>query len=124
MGARSKGRRKFNYNGRQFYWYFKLTDDWMYSYPNPQLHVISDDKKFIVSYQPLQTKENRFLIIKGPEFGGLEYLHGPWRRTSIPVWEDEIITPQFIRDLLDWCFDESPKQLVDYRGNNIVPQNF
>jgi hypothetical protein len=121
MGANHKGRRKFNYNGREFVWYMKLTDDYSYAYENPQLHLISMDKKIIISYQPLQDSQNRFLIAKGPEFGGLENKSGSWRRFRIPLWEDEIITPKFIRNLLDWYFDDKKEiQEVDYLGNNIA----
>lgn len=70
-----KGQRKLNYNGKIFVWYFK-EDEWnlvengesFLSY-EPLLNIVSEDKKFIVSYKPNQIKsECPYIIIKGTEF--------------------------------------------------------
>lgn len=120
MAVSKKGKRKLVYKDKEYYWYMKLTDDWMYSYNKPQLHIVSDDKKFIISYQPKQQNEHPFLIIKGDNIGGLKAPKDSWKRVKIPNWKDDEITPGFVHRLLDWCYDETKKvQLVDYSGKLI-----
>lgn len=117
MGVRKKKKRKIVHKDQAFYWYVKFTDDWMCAYSNPQLHIVSEDKNFIFSYQPNQQNANPFLIIKGENITGLNQPTGSWRRVKVPIWEDDQITPGFVATLLDWCFDEKKKvQLVDYLG--------
>ena len=117
MAISKKGKRKLTVKNREFYWYMKLTDDWMYSYNTPQLHVLSNDKKFLISYQPGQQNENPFLIIKGKEFMGLKDAGGSWIRVKTPKWNDEQITPGFVATLIDWCYSEDKEiVLVDYLG--------
>ena len=44
-------------------------------------------------------------------------LKGSWRRVKVPDWKDEEITPGFVSNLLDWCYDETKEvYLVDYLG--------
>ena len=117
MAISKKGKRKLVRYDRIFYWYMKETDDWMHAYSGPQLHVVSDDRKFLVSYQPGQQNENPFLIIKGREYEGLPDIGGPWVRVKVPHWEDKAITPGFVRRLIDWCLEEKDEiVLVDYLG--------
>lgn len=119
MAINKKGKRKLVYKNRDFYWYMKLTDDWMYAYNYPQLHIISDDKKFVISYQPGQQNENPFLISKGKEFNGLKKKKH-WQRVKTPVWDDEQITPGFVAAVIGWCLKEKKKIiLVDYLGQEI-----
>lgn len=120
MGVSKKGKRKLVYHGKDYYWYMKLTDDWDYAYNKPQLHIISDDKKLLISYQPSQRNDNPFLIVKGENIAGLNEPTGSWRRVKVPRWKDDEITPGFVSELLDWCFDESKKKmLVNYLGHII-----
>ena len=120
MAISKKGKRKLVYNDRVFYWYMKLTDDWMYSYNNPQLHIVSDDRALRISYQPGQQNENPFLIVKGKEFGGLKSEGRSWIRVKTPDWDFEIITPGIVRTVLEWCLDTNKDiTLVDYLGRLI-----
>ena len=120
MAVSKKGKRKLIYKGRDFYWYMKLTEDWMYAYNSPQLHVVSADKSFIISYQPGQQNDNPFLIVKGKDFNGIKDAGGIWKRVKVPNWNDEKITPKFVADLIDWCFDDNKEViLVDYLGRII-----
>lgn len=120
MAISKKGKRKLIVKDREFYWYMKLTDDWMYSYSIPQLHVLSADKKFLISYQPGQQNENPFLIIKGRGFKGVKDSGGSWIRVKTPKWNDEQITPGFVAELIAWCYNEDKEiVLVDYLGKII-----
>ena len=119
MGASKKGKRKMIYKDREFYWYMNFTEDWECSHNLPQLNVVSEDKKFLISYQPQQKNDNPYIIIKGTEFIGLENL-GTWERVKTPNWQVEKITPEFVRTLIDWCFDENKEIiLVDWLGKII-----
>lgn len=120
MAVSKKGKRKLVYKGRDYYWYMKFTDDWTAAYPGPQLHIISDDKKFIVSYQPQQQNGHPFMIIKKDNIVGLNDKSKGWRRVKVPHWQDDEITPGFVSNLLDWCYDEKKKmQQVNYLGELI-----
>lgn len=92
----------------------------MYVYPGPQLHIVSEDKKFIISYQPGQSCENSFLIVKGIEFEGIQTNGGKWVRIKTPKWDDTQITPGFVRRLIDWSFDKNETRVTtDYLGQLI-----
>jgi len=124
MAISKKGKRKLIVKDREYYWYMKLTDDWMYSYNTPQLHVLSADKKFLISYQPGQQNEIPFLIIKGREFKGLKELGGSWVRVKTPKWNDEQVPPRFVAELIEWCYNGGKEiVLVDYLGKIIKQKN-
>ncbi len=40
-----KGKRKFEYNGKIFYWFIRLNTDGI-----PKIHILSDDKKINLDY--------------------------------------------------------------------------
>ena len=117
MGVSKKGKRKLVHRNVEYYWYMKITDDWMYAYNKPQLHIVSEDKKLLISYQPKQQNENPFLLLKGENIPGVTEPLRSWRRVKVPEWKDDEITPGFVSALLDWCYDETKQVvLVDYLG--------
>lgn len=127
MGVRKKGRRKLNYNGRLFIWYFK-EEEWylveneegLFAY-EPLLHIISEDKKFIVTYRINQIKsECPYITSKGSEFSGTNNSLGCRQRLRTPNWNYEFITPKIVREIIEWCLN--PKEnlvFVDYFGREI-----
>ena len=120
MAVSKKGKRSFLYNGKVFYWYMKLTDDYMYSNNLPLLHIISEDKRLILSYQPKQQIHNPFIIVKKGMITGFESIEGIWKRIMVPKWNDDVITPSFVNRLLDWFYDDKKSViLVDYLGNLV-----
>lgn len=120
MAIAKKGKRLLIREGRSFYWYMKETEDWMHAYVGPQLHILSEDKHFLISYQPGQQTKNPFLIVKGEEFNGIEVCGGVWKRVKVPNWDDTTITPGFVRRLIDWCFAEKHQLvIVNYLGEVI-----
>ena len=126
MGVRKKGRRKLNLNGRLFIWYFK-EDEWnliengqgFLSY-EPLLNIVSEDKKFIISYKPNQSKsECPYITIKGSEFSQQNDT-GCWQRVRTPDWDYEIITPKIVREIIEWCLNFKENLIfVDYFGKEI-----
>ncbi|MEM7813109.1 MAG: hypothetical protein AAF532_16665 [Planctomycetota bacterium] len=70
MGARKKGRSRFDYKGRDFFWRFD--DTW--------IHVCSSEKGYAVSYLGvidswMKTPLNQSVLkVSGPDFCGLEHV--------------------------------------------------
>jgi hypothetical protein len=99
MGVRKKGRHKLDVEGRAFLWYVKQDCD-SDAYI---LHVLSDDKRFVVLYKLQQQEPNRYLTVLGKEFGRVRGTGNCWRRFHCPAWEnDGVITPSSVRRLIDW----------------------
>lgn len=48
MGVNKKGRRKFVYGEKSYFWYVKEDDE---EYGRIKLFIVSDDKKFNFSYE-------------------------------------------------------------------------
>jgi hypothetical protein len=119
MGVMKKKHRKIVRNNRVFYWHVKNgeDDDRLY------LSIKSDDKKFIVSYmleqkdtQRLFSPKTPFIIVVGKEFKGLDNLGHCWERFVVPEWEDKIVTPSLVAEIIDWCFTDEEVIPVDYKG--------
>jgi hypothetical protein len=99
MGARKKGRHKLDVEGRSFQWFVKQDEDSAAFL----LHVISDDKRFIVQYKLAQQERQRYLTVIGKEFGRVSGTGHCWRRFCCPAWENGgVITPSSVRKLNDW----------------------
>jgi hypothetical protein len=122
MGILKKGKRKIIRNDRVFYWWVGENDD------DDRLHlsIASDDKSFIVDYMLGQKDASRMfspkeplIIVKGKWFKGLSDCGGCWKRFLVPEWEDDIITPSLVAEIIDWCYVTEPVIQVDYRGECI-----
>jgi hypothetical protein len=114
MGVRKKGRHKLDVEGRLFLWYVKPDDD----SPGLILHVLSDDKRFLVQYELLQQEDRRHLTVIGKEFGRVSGTGNCWRRFRCPAWEKGgVITPASVRELIDWSQQTNVRtEEVDYAG--------
>jgi hypothetical protein len=114
MGTSKKKRSKLNIEGRLFLWYVKQDDD-SDSYI---LHVISDDKRFVVHYYLQQPEHHRYLIVLGKEFGRVSGTGDCWRRFRCPTWENNgAITPSSVKRLIEWSqHSDSTTEEVDYAG--------
>jgi len=122
MAIAKKGRRKIVRNGREFYWCVKPDYDFGDNYLT--LSIVSEDKKFIVSY-PLWSRvripetlmpHNLFIVNIGKEFKGLDNLGHVWERFITPNWNDNIVTPSLVANIIDWCFTVEDVVTVDYSG--------
>jgi hypothetical protein len=97
---RTKGRRRFDYNGRPFVWFIAR---------DVELRIASVDKRFVVMYELIGN--HPLMSISGQEFIGIPLAA---RR---PVW---IVAPPFVqslgsakvREILDWCFDPGHELLL------------
>ncbi|WP_429351171.1 hypothetical protein [Paenibacillus sp. 4624] len=91
-------------SNRLFYWYVKpdLDDEGII-----KLHIVSEDKKLIVTYEVGQCsrghKEFPMLVIIGKEFEGWTAEYVGHRRALTPIWNDEIVAPRLIGQIIDWC---------------------
>lgn len=119
MGVNRKGKRKIILNDRVFYWCVEVDIE---DGGIVKLYIILEDKKFIVRYSVGQSKRGKqpFIEIQGKEFEGLNDVGKVLQRVITPRWDDEIITPGLVREIIEWCF--SPKNevtFVDWQGNII-----
>ncbi|KQO14718.1 hypothetical protein [Paenibacillus sp. Leaf72] len=120
MGINKKGRRKIVCNARLFYWYVQPDYD---DCGQIKLNIVSDDKKWIVSYEVGQSKNPKtpHIVIKGREFEGLDRSGWQgWMRVQTPIWEDTIITPELVKTIIEWCFHKKERLIVvDWKGEII-----
>jgi hypothetical protein len=100
---RTKGRRRFTYNGRRFVWYIAR---------DIKLRIASNDKQFAVMYELIGNSP--LFAVSGPEFLGVP------ATIKRPVW---LVPPRFtrplgsalVREVLEWCIDAS-HEIVRYEG--------
>ncbi|WP_079912538.1 hypothetical protein [Paenibacillus sp. 32352] len=103
MGVNSKGRRKLEYCDTTYYWNVHQDAE---DYGRINLSIVSEDKKFIVSYHVAQTDYDKtpHIVVKGMEFAGLEnHPHKGWVRVQTPIWDDRIVTPSLVKTIIEWC---------------------
>jgi hypothetical protein len=81
MGVRKSGRRRIEVAGRSFVWYVCGDPDSL----DMVLHVVSEDKRFLVNYHIAQPGEP-LLIVIGRDFPGVHDVGGVWRRFRCPRW--------------------------------------
>lgn len=117
MAVSSKGMRKVNVRGRQYFWQVQESDRPAVpeqgfvqpAGPARYLHIISSNKQLIVHYRlPRPGDPSALLLVEGPEFPrqpGARQVEVPrWRHDSKPY-----PTADFVRRLIGWCLgiDES-----------------
>lgn len=125
MGVAKKGRRKIVRNGRTYYWRVGMDcheDDRFY------LSIVSEDKHFIVSYMLKQKNQtlpfsplHPLIIVKGRQFKERTDVGGCWKRFLVPAWDDQVVTPRLVGEIIDWCMLKGNVQEVDFRGNPMAP---
>lgn len=60
------------------------------------------------------------IVIVGEEFVGWEKEYIGWRRVLTPTWNDEVITPKLIGEIIDWCLLEGKEiQIVNWKSEII-----
>ncbi|ULO05363.1 hypothetical protein H1230_19950 [Paenibacillus sp. 19GGS1-52] len=120
MGVNTKGKRKFVHGEKSYFWYVKEDDE---DYGRIKLFIVSDDKKFIVSYEVGQSQKERipYIVVMGLEFGGLENgVRSSWVRVQTPLWDDDVITPGLVKNIIKWgLMDKESLIFVDWTGNVI-----
>lgn len=112
MGIRTKGRRKIVVNEKNYVWYVKLDDESPYHI----LNIISEDKKLIISC-PIQNN-TPYVISKGLMFQD-KYADGCWKRYLLPFCIPQIITPQFVSEVIQWTTQGEQAVKVVWDGINI-----
>lgn len=99
MSVKKKNRRKLKFQDRNFLWYVAEHPDGA----NMILHVLSDDKQFIVMYSLEQPVGEEYIVILGPDFEGAQ-TGGCWERFICPRFDtDNVVTPKDVRKLIEWC---------------------
>ena len=96
MAARSKGRAKFDFRGRQFVWWVD-GDKW--------LRIASSDKQFVVAVPLVKERDDHeVLVIHGPEFPGLPANERRPVVCRIPSLSQKSFG-SYVGVILDWSFD-------------------
>ncbi len=111
MAVSSKGKRKVNVLGKQYFWhvtektYAPMPEEGFVRPEEPAsyLHIISANKRFIVHYRlPQPGDKTALLLIEGPEFP-----RDPGKKeVEVPRWRHDskrYPTADFVRRLIAWC---------------------
>jgi hypothetical protein len=118
MGISTKSRRKLIVDRRSYVWYVKEDED----SPDYVLHVLSDDKQFIIQFHLGQHDETCHLTVIGSDFKRVIGTGSSWRRFRCPEWRSEngAITPKNVRNLIEWCQSSSGLITeVDFNGKAL-----
>jgi hypothetical protein len=103
MPARTKGRAKFNFRGRQFVWWID-GDRW--------LRIASLDKKFVVAFALGRAADQPpILTVSGQEFPGLEGSRSRPRYVIVPEPSGNSMGA-WVDQLLRWSFDAT-RQVIE-----------
>lgn len=117
MAVSRKLRRKIVRLDRVFYWYVAPDYD---DAGVHKLHILSEDKKFIVAYELDQADKPNWrpmLVVMGKEFEGLSGDYTGYRRVLTPIWQDKLITPKRVGEIIDWCYSKEKELiLVNWMG--------
>ncbi|MBE7901189.1 hypothetical protein G7L40_16200 [Paenibacillus polymyxa] len=120
MGVRKKYKRKIIRANRLFYWYVEpdIDDEGII-----KLHILAENKKFLVTYEVGQhsiKNKTPIIVIIGKEFEGWTKEYIGYRRVITPNWNDEIITPNLIGEIIDWCLLRDKEiKVVNWKGELI-----
>lgn len=121
MAVNTKGKRKFIHGEKSYFWYVKEDDE---EYGRIKVFIVSEDKKFNVSYEVGQSKKDQipFIVVIGLEFGGLENDgRTGWVRIQTPLWDDDVITPGLVKNIIEWSLMDKEKLIfVDWEGNILT----
>jgi hypothetical protein len=111
LAVNKKGKRKVNVKGREYLWSVEDGPEQVVpaqgflqqAEKSRYLHIISNNKRFIVHYRLPQAEEPYALLrIEGPDFPrepGATAVHIPrWRHDS-----KRYPTADFVRRLIGWC---------------------
>lgn len=113
MAVRLKKRRKIICGGKTYIWY--VCRDGAYC-DEPVLHIISDDKKLILSC-PLR-EERAYVISEGACFQGRTG-DGVRKRYLLPMKLPAAVTPGFAAECVAWAVWGRSAAAVDYNGEDI-----
>ncbi|MGV3658650.1 MAG: hypothetical protein ACO1TE_00645 [Prosthecobacter sp.] len=111
MGVAAKHRRKITVGDERYLWYVAEEDA-----AGMVLNVISADKRLMVKFQLDQPVGEEYIVILGRRFAGAQTGSG-WSRFRCPRFAELAITPQIVRDLVDWCLDGTlPREVAEWRS--------
>ncbi|GLC82318.1 hypothetical protein [Lacrimispora brassicae] len=112
MAVRTLKGRKIICDGVNYVWYVKEDDD----FPCYVLHVISEDKKLILSH-PLDRKVS-YVISKGEFFQNYDS-DGCWARYLYPVPSAGTVTPKLVSEIIKWAIYEKNAVRIQWDGKDI-----
>lgn len=117
MAISKKYRRKIIRHGKIYFWYVNSDYD---DEGKINVHILSEDKKFIVTYEIGQVSKQRkepFVVVVGKEFEGYVGKREGYIRVQTPLWDDFSATPGLVGEIIDWCYTKKEEiTLVDWMG--------
>jgi hypothetical protein len=120
MAISKKGRRGLTVDDRRFLWW--VCESQPECWVGEALTVVSEDRRFYVSFYLGQKPQRRFLVVEGRDFAGLPDAGGCWIRVQCPEWQSAAgIRPSDVRRLIDWSMSPNePRARMDYRGELLA----
>lgn len=112
MAVTAKDRRKIVVEDKNYVWYVKSDCDSPYYIMN----IISEDKSLIVSC-PLRTR-TKYIISKGNVFQNKD-TNGRWNRYLLPFSVPDIITPEFVADVILWVTKGDNAEKIEWNGKDV-----
>lgn len=102
MAVATKNLRKLRHKERDFVWFVAPDTD----SGDLILHVVSDDKKFLVHYVLGQRSDQALIVVIGPEFAGASTGRNHTRFRCPRFETNGIATPSAVVRLIDWCLTD------------------
>ena len=112
MAVAKKNRRKIIVSDKRYVWYVALDDDSPYHI----LNIVSEDKALIISC-PLKT-ETSYIISKGNVFQNKK-TDGVWNRFLLPFIVPEIVTPEFVSEVILWATQSENAKETKWNGKDV-----
>ena len=112
MGINKKGKRRICVANKEYVWC--VNED--YDSPYYILNICSEDKSLILSC-PLKT-ETAYLISKGSVFQN-QKTNGVWNRYLLPFPVPEMITPNFVAEIISWAANCTNAVLTEWNGEDV-----
>jgi hypothetical protein len=107
MAVSTWRKRKLQIGERSFLWWIAPdldTNDLL-------LHICSADRRFRVHHALGLPADRRHIVVIGPELPPLRDTGGCWIRLGTPSWDEAIVTPGLVRQIIEWCLDAS-KEII------------
>ena len=119
MAVAKKNKRKILVDEGTYYWYVRDDDlDHMEVGTTKSLTIVSEDKRFLVTYPLDQHGEHNFIVVVGQRFGGTGDFGGTWQRVVCPRWDfGGAVTPALVRQIVLWALTDKENIAVTYRGD-------
>lgn len=106
MAVSKKSRRTVTVGGRLFVWYVDRDGEY---YDKAVLHIISDDKRLILT-----------VPLDAPKPYAINKSEGRWRRYLLPFEMPTSVTPKCVAEIIGWAESDSGAVEVQWNGRDFL----